>query len=323
MATPTLAKYSLSEFAEDVRWGLTKDGQKEILSKYLYDEVGSALFEVITVLPEYGLFRADERLLRENAESIAASLPAGQVAVAELGSGTGRKTTWLLDSLAEKQPIVYSPIEISAKALDQCSKELGQLHNVDVRPLQQPYLDGLLSVATARRPGEQLLVLFLGSTIGNFEWRAAELFLTEVRQALTPGDTLLLSADLEKPLSQLLPAYDDPLGVTASFDLNVLARMNRELGADFDLSAFRHLARYDAAERRIEMHLQSTRGQRVEIAGASLAFEIKEGETIWTESSHKYRPEEPAEMAERAGFRQIAQWIDSEWPFAQNLWLVE
>ncbi len=149
--------------------GLTKDGQKEILSKYLYDEVGSALFEVITVLPEYGLFRADERLLRENAESIAASLPPGQVVVAELGSGTGKKTAWLLDALAKKQPIVYSPIEISAKALDQCSKELGQLHNVDVRPLQQPYLDGLLSVAAARRPGEQLLVLFLGSTIGNFE----------------------------------------------------------------------------------------------------------------------------------------------------------
>ena len=157
MATPTLAKYSLSEFAEDVRWGLTKDGQKEILSKYLYDEVGSALFEVITVLPEYGLFRADERLLRENAESIAASLPAGQVAVAELGSGTGRKTAWLLGSLAENQPIVYSPIEISAKALDQCSKELGQLHNVDVRPLQQPYLDGLSSVAAARfRPAPEL-----------------------------------------------------------------------------------------------------------------------------------------------------------------------
>ena len=227
MATPTLAKYSLSEFAEDVRWGLTKDGQKEIHSKYLYDEVGSALFEVITVLPEYGLFRADERLLRENAESIAASLPAGQVVVAELGSGTGRKTAWLLEALAKKQPIVYSPIEISAKALDQCSRELGQLHNVDVRPLQQPYLDGLLSVAAARKPGEQLLVLFLGSTIGNFEWRAAELFLTEVRQALIPGDALLLSADLEKPISQLLPAYDDPLGVTASFDLNVLARMNR------------------------------------------------------------------------------------------------
>jgi L-histidine Nalpha-methyltransferase len=318
MATPTLAKYSLSEFAEDVRWGLTKDGQKEIHSKYLYDEVGSALFEVITVLPEYGLFRADERLLRENAESIAASLPAGQVVVAELGSGTGRKTVWLLDALAKKQPIVYSPIEISAKALDQCSKELGQLHNVDVRPLQQPYLDGLLSVAAARKPGEQLLVLFLGSTIGNFE-----LFLAEVRQALVPGDALLLSADLEKPLSQLLPAYDDPLGVTASFDLNVLARMNRELEADFDLSAFRHLARYDAAERRIEMHLVSTRAQRVMIPRAHCSVPFIEGETIWTESSHKYRPEELKQMGRRSGFRPLRQWVDAEWPFAQTLFIAE
>jgi L-histidine Nalpha-methyltransferase len=323
MATPTLAKYSLSEFAEDVRWGLTKDGQKEIHSKYLYDEVGSALFEVITVLPEYGLFRADERLLRQNAESIAASLECEAIVVAELGSGTGRKTAWLLDALAKEQPIVYSPIEISAKALDQCSKELGQLHNVDVRPLQQPYLDGLLSVAAARKPGEQLLVLFLGSTIGNFEWRAAELFLTEVRQALIPGDALLLSADLEKPLSQLLPAYDDPLGVTASFDLNVLARMNRELEADFDLSAFRHLARYDAAERRIEMHLVSTRAQRVMIPRAHCSVPFIEGETIWTESSHKYRPEELKQMGRRSGFRPLRQWVDAEWPFAQTLFIAE
>jgi L-histidine N-alpha-methyltransferase len=323
MATPTLAKYSLSEFAEDVRWGLTKDGQKEILSKYLYDEVGSALFEVITVLPEYGLFRADERLLRENAESIAASLECEAIVVAELGSGTGRKTAWLLDALAKKQPIVYSPIEISAKALDQCSKELGQLHNVDVRPLQQPYLDGLLSVAAARAAGEQLLVLFLGSTIGNFERRPAELFLAEVRQALMPGDALLLSADLEKPLSRLLPAYDDPLGVTASFDLNILARINRELEADFDLSAFRHLARYDAAERRVEMHLLSKRAQRVTIPRAHCSVPFIEGETIWTESSHKYRPEELKEMGRRSGFRPLRQWLDAEWAFAQTLFVAE
>src|SRR6202171_5499395 len=113
MLSETIAQYSIADCAGEVRSGLTQRGQKELPSKYLYDEVGSALFEVITVLPEYGLFRADERLLRENAESIAARLPAGQVVVAELGSGTGRKTAWLLDALAKKQPIVYSPIEIS------------------------------------------------------------------------------------------------------------------------------------------------------------------------------------------------------------------
>ena len=323
MLVETLAQDSVTEFATDVRLGLTKKGQKEIPSKYLYDEVGSALFEVITVLPEYGLFRADERLLRENAETMAAMLPRERVVLAELGSGSGRKTSWMLGALATQRPTVYHPIEISQKALDQCCRELGQLHNVDIRPVRQPYLQGLLSVAAARRPDEQLLVLFLGSTIGNFSWCAGERFLKQVRQALTAGDALLLSADLEKPLLQLLPAYDDPLGVTASFNLNVLARMNRELDADFDLSAFRHLARYDAAERRIEMHLVSVRAQSVAIPRARCSVSFAEGETIWTESSHKYRPGEVIEIGRRAGFRPLRQWLDSEWTFAQTLFVAE
>lgn len=321
MLAQTLAP--VTDFAVDVRFGLMKDGQKEIPSKYLYDDVGSALFEVITVLPEYGLFRADERLLRENAGIIAAMLPAGRIAVAELGSGSGRKTFWMLEALAKRQPTVYHPIEISSKALDQCSRELGQVHNVEIRPVQRPYLEGLLSVAAARKPGERLLVLFLGSTIGNFDTSAAERFLAEVRQVLTPGDALLLSADLEKPPSQLLPAYDDPLGVTASFNFNVLARMNRELEADFDLSAFRHMARYDAAERRIEMHLVSTRAQSVTIPKAHCQVSFMEGETIWTESSHKYRPKEVMEMGGRSGFRPLRQWLDREWAFAQTLFVAE
>ena len=321
MLAQTLAP--VSDFAVDVRFGLTKEGQKEIPSKYLYDEVGSALFEVITVLPEYGLFRADERLLQENAGTIAAMLPPGRIGVAELGSGSGRKTFWMLEALASRQPTVYHPIEISPEALDRCSRELGQLHNVDVRPVQQPYLEGLLSVAAARQPGEQLLVLFLGSTIGNFNGSGAERFLGEVRQALTAGDVLLLSTDLEKPLSHLLPAYDDPLGVTASFNLNVLARMNRELSANFDLSGFRHLARYNAAERRIEMHLVSTRAQSVTIPKAHCNVSFAEGETIWTESSHKYCAREVMEMGQHNGFRPLRQWIDREWAFAQTLFIAE
>lgn len=319
MLAQTLAP--VTDFAMDVRLGLTKESQKEIPSKYLYDEVGSALFEVITVLPEYGLFRADERLLKENAETIAATLRPGRVAVAELGSGSGRKTFWMLEALANRQHTVYHPIEISRKALDQCSRELSTLQNVQVRPLQQPYLDGLASVAAARRPGEQLLVLFLGSSIGNFESCAAQSFLAEVRQVLAAGDALLLSADLQKPLSQLLPAYDDPLGVTASFNLNVLARVNRELKANFDLSAFRHLARYDEQEERIEMHLVSTCAQTVSIPQAHCCVSFAEGETIWTESSHKYRPSDVMEMGIRAGFRPVRQWQDPYWAFAQTLFL--
>ena len=177
----------------------------------------------------------------------------------------------------------------------------------EVFPICGSYLDGLARVTARRHEGETLLVLFLGSTIGNFSRCAAERFLKEVRQALTAGDALLLSADLEKPLLQLPPAYDDPLSVTASFNLNVLARMNRELDADFDLSAFRHLARYDAAERRIEMHLVSVRAQSVAIPRARCSVSFAEGETIWTESSHKYRRAEIMEIGRHAGFRR-ARW---------------
>jgi dimethylhistidine N-methyltransferase len=323
MLAQTLAQDSVTEFALDVRSGLTKEGQKEIPSKYLYDEVGSALFEVITVLPEYGLFRADERLLQQNADTIATALLPGRVVVAELGSGSGRKTLWMLEALAKRQRTVYHPIEISRMALEECSRQLGQVHRVDIRPVPQPYLEGLRSVTAERRPGEKLLVLFLGSSIGNFNGRAAEGFLAEVRQALTAGDALLLSTDLEKPSSQLLPAYDDPLGVTASFNLNVLARMNRELEADFDLSSFRHLARFDEAERRIEMHLLSTRAQTVVIPRAQCSISFAEGETIWTESSHKYCPRGIVMMGQRSGFRPLKQWLDREWAFAQTLFVAE
>jgi uncharacterized SAM-dependent methyltransferase len=162
-------------------------------------------------------------------------------------------------------------------------------------------------------------VLFLGSTIGNFDREAGEVFLREVRAVLQPGDALLLGTDLEKSVEDQLLAYDDPAGVTAAFNLNLLGRINRELGANFDLSCFCHEARWNAVERRIEMHLRSLRRQRVEIAAAGLGVVIDAGETIWTESSHKYRLEEVVTMAERTGFRCDGQWVDEEWPFAQNL----
>jgi len=311
-----------SEFAEDVRAGLTKSEQRELPSKYLYDEVGSELFEAICLLPEYGLTRADTRLLQQHSEEIVGLMPR-PTHVAELGSGSGKKTRLILEALVRRRPAYYYPIEISSAALAACEKELGQLDFVSLVGYEKPYLEGLRAVAARREPGEHVCVLFLGSTIGNFDRPAADDFLQQVRGVLEAGDSLVLGTDLEKDVVTQILAYDDPIGVTAAFDLNILARVNRELGADFRLRGFRHLALWNDEERRIEMHLQSMRRQRVEIPGASLALEMKEGETIWTESSHKYRREEPAEMAERAGFRQIAQWIDGEWPFAQNLWLVE
>jgi L-histidine Nalpha-methyltransferase len=309
-----------ADFAEDVRAGLTKLGQKELPSKYLYDEIGSALFEVITFLPEYGLSRAGGRLLKRHAEEIVDRLPS-PVAVAELGSGSGAKTRWILEALSRRQPVTYYPIDISRTALSRCWQELGRIDSVSIVGFERAYLDGLLDVSSRRKPGERFLVLFLGSTIGNLDREAGARFMSEVRRILHAGDALLLATDLEKSVSELLLAYDDPAGVTAAFNRNLLARINRELDGDFDLASFQHEARYNQKERRIEMHLRSTRRQTAHIGAAVLDVTFESGETIWTESSHKYRCEEAAEMGCSAGFRCEAQWVDAEWPYAQSLFL--
>jgi len=310
------------EFAADVRAGLTKPGQKELPSKYLYDDVGSALFEVISHLPEYGLTRADERLLRRHSHDIVERV-ATPVAVAELGSGSGKKTRQILEALCRRQRTRYYPIEISRAALVMCERELSDIDSISILGFEREYLDGLLEVAAQRRSGQHLLVLFLGSTIGNFDRPAGIQFLAEVRRILQPGDSLLLGTDLVKSSSQLLAAYDDELGVTAAFNLNLLVRINRELDADFDLAQFEHLARINHQNRSVEMHLRSKRRQTVNVAAAELSVEFLEGETIWTESSHKYSLEEVADMASATGFRCDAQWVDEQWPFAENLLVAE
>jgi L-histidine Nalpha-methyltransferase len=310
------------EFAADVRDGLTRSGQKELPSKYLYDDVGSALFEVISRLPEYGLTRADERLLRRHAREIVERV-AAPVAVAELGSGSGRKTRWLLEAFCRRQHTSYYPVEISHSALVMCERELSDIDAIHIVGFEREYLDGLLEVAAYRRPGQHLFVLFLGSTIGNFDRPAGVKFLSEVRRILRPGDSLLLGTDLEKSESQLLSAYDDELGVTAAFNLNLLARVNRELHADFDLARFRHVARINREARGIEMHLQSVGRQTVNIPKAEMVIEFEDQETIWTESSHKYSADEIFDLARDAGFYCEVQWIDEEWPFAENLLIAE
>jgi len=322
MLVQTITPSTTYEFAEDVRAGLTKPGQKELLSKYLYDDVGSALFEVISHLPEYGLTRADERLLWRHSHDIVDRL-AAPVCVAELGSGSGRKTRHILEALCRRQRTTYYPIEISPSALAMCERELRDIECISIVGFEREYLDGLLEVAAHRPAGQHLLVLFLGSTIGNFDRPAGINFLAEVRRILQPGDSLLLGTDLEKSSAQLLHAYDDELGVTAAFNLNLLARINRELDADFDLTHFEHVARINREARSVEMHLRSTRRHTVNIPAAELSVEFLEGETIWTESSHKYSPEEVLPMARTGGFRCEAQWIDEQWPFAENLLIAE
>jgi len=318
MQTQTITAQSVAELARDVRAGLTRKGQKELPSKYLYDSVGSALFEVISVLPEYGLTRADERLLRRHSEDIVARLTP-PTTVAELGSGSGKKTRWMLEALSRHQHISYCPIEISRAALTMCERELADIDAVSIVGFEREYLDGLLEVAARRRKGEQLLVLFLGSTIGNFEHPADLKFLRQMRETLQAGDALLLGTDLEKPAPQLLDAYDDSLGVTAAFNLNLLARINRELEADFSLEQFEHVARFNQDTGSVEMHIRSRRQQNVSIPAAEFSITFDAGETIWTESSHKYSLKEISRISENAGFRCDSQWIDEEWPFAENL----
>jgi L-histidine Nalpha-methyltransferase len=298
------------EFAVAVNHSLGKTIQRELPSMYLYDEVGTALFEAITLLPEYGLTRAEERLLSRHAGAMLEHLPP-PVSVVELGSGSGRKTRWILEALAEREPVAYFPIDISAAALIKCHQELGHLGAVSIVGLETSYLEGLQDAASRRLPDQALLVLFLGSSIGNFDPRAADTFLRDIRRQLQPGDALLLGA------------YDDPTGVTAAFNLNILARINRELGGDFHLPSFEHESRYQGLDRRIEMHLRSTKIQTVSIPAADFTCTMNEGETIWTEACHKFRVEDIPGLARRTGFLCEAQWIDQEWAFAENLLLAD
>jgi uncharacterized SAM-dependent methyltransferase len=218
-------------------------------------------------------------------------------------------------------PLVYVPIDISASALNNCRKEMTGLGGLSLVGLERPYLEGLREVAMHRPPDHALLVLFLGSTLGNFERSAAEVFLAEIRRTLQPGDALLLGTDLEKSETDLLLAYDDPLGVTAAFNRNILVRINRELQGNFILADFQHHVRYDRRHRRIEMHLRAERRRRVRIKAAGLTSEFHEDETIWTEACHKFDPDELRAMAWRNRFHCAAQWVDREWPFAESLWV--
>lgn len=309
-----------SDLALLVREGLTRPGQKELPSKFLYDQLGSALFDVICLLPEYGLTRAEERILSHHATDIVKHLP-NSIAVAELGSGAGKKTRLLLEALCRRQTVSYYPIEISSSALANCARELNDMRCLTVVGLEREYVDGLLEVAARRGEDQHLLVLFLGSTIGNFDLGANITFLKQVRQVLWEGDFLLLGADLEKNVDTMLAGYDDSLGVTAAFNLNLLTRINRELDANFELKQFAHEAIFNERTHSIEMHLRSKINQVVRLPGADLIVDFASGESIHTETCHKFSLDELRPLAQGSGFRPANTWLDSEWPFAENLWV--
>jgi L-histidine N-alpha-methyltransferase len=314
------ASVQLSQFASDVAEGLSGPGPKRLSPRYFYDDLGSALFEAITLLPEYGLTRADERLLRLYAEEIASQT--GRLStVAELGSGTGKKTKHILRAVTQQNSeLVYRPIDVSAAALTACELELQVV--CETQPVCGDWVEGVAEIARTRSGDLPLLLLFLGSSVGNLERPAlVDLFKT-LKQHLRPGDFLLLGADLVKDPETMLAAYDDAIGVTAAFNLNVLGRINRELDAQFDLRSFAHEVRWNEEERRIEMHLLSCRDQDVYVGALETHLTFRAGETIWTESSHKFRSSELEQYARLSGFTTVGTWVDREWPFAEVLWQV-
>jgi len=309
---------STARFADDVRYYLSQQ-PRQLPSRYLYDALGSALFDAICQLPWYSLTRAETQLLARHATEIFTALNP-LTRIVELGAGSGEKLAMLLAAARRPaSPIHLHLIDVSKLALETASRALSAFDGVRVVTHQAPYEIGLEELSRELPSNGRSLVLFLGSNIGNFDPPGADAMLRQIRARLGRGDGFLIGADLLKPERDLLLAYDDPLGVTAAFNRNLLVRINRELGADFDLASFAHRAVWNSERSRIEMHLVSTRPQRVRVPAAHIEFAMKEGDTIWTESSYKYRPEDVIAMLEKTGFRRRAQWIEPTAQFALTL----
>ncbi len=307
------------EFAADVRTFLSRT-PRELPSRYFYDALGSALFDAICRLPWYHVTRAETRLLRAHARSVLGASPPPSRLV-ELGSGNGEKLATLVAAGAPaSRSLDVHLVDVSASALATAARALRVFDGVrSVTTHEASYEAGLEQLSDDARGSGPTLVVFLGSNIGNFDPEAATAFVRGVRDVLRPGDGLLLGADLRKPEAVLRLAYDDPLGVTAAFNRNLLVRINRELGAAIDLDGFRHEAVWNAAASRVEMHLVSTRAQRLRIDAARIDVRLDEGERIWTESSYKYDTATLARFLAACGFAAEHQWIDEEGQFALTL----
>jgi dimethylhistidine N-methyltransferase len=287
---------------------------RQIPSKYLYDELGSALFEAICRLPWYRITRAESAMLVRHARDIVRPMQR-PVTLAELGCGSGDKIALLVGAAGEQFPAVHL-IDISEAALDMARYRLQAIGMRAVITHHLPYEQGLLRAVQQRPRDGALLVLFLGSNIGNFAPAVARDFLVRIRRSLRAGDELLLGTDLVKSEQELMLAYDDPLHVTAAFNRNLLRRINDELGGNFDLESFAHRVAWNAAEQRVEAYLVSSRRQHVVIPAAQVEFELADGESIWTESSHKYQREQVVAEGLAAGFSGGEQWIDEDAKFA-------
>jgi len=319
-------------FARDVASGL-RSSPKQLFPKYFYDELGSELFDAICLLPEYYLTRAENEILAESADEIitsAAGDPTGSgstttpLALLELGSGSATKTRRIIEALLKRQgTLLYLPVDISASALDASAHALLQSYPaLHIEAYASDYDTALARLAGERRErAERLLVLFLGSNIGNFDHAVAEQFLRALRGVLRAGDALLVGADLKKDRAVLEAAYDDALGVTAAFNLNQLVRLNREFGADFQPRAFRHVAEYNEAAGRVEIYIESRFAQVVALPALDMEITFAEGERIHTENSYKYDAAELDALAERTGFHCLRRWTDAAGRFSSNLFI--
>lgn len=305
--------------AEDVRRGLSSQ-PKRFLPKYFYDELGSQLFEAICLLPEYYLTRAENQILERYADEIVASVD-GETTLVEMGSGSASKTRLIIEALLRKQhELLFVPVDISATALDSSSRILLQSYpRLSIEAYAADYFAGLAELGKTERA--RTLALFLGSNISNFDPGEAVRFLRALREVLHDGDALLLGADLKKDKPVLEAAYNDALGVTSAFNLNVLARINRELGGNFDLRAFQHRAFYNEQVGRVEIYIESMREQKVSIGELGMEVSFAEGEQIHTENSYKYDLSDIAKLATDTGFTRARSWLDDGQQFSSNLLL--
>ncbi|MGB0063257.1 MAG: L-histidine N(alpha)-methyltransferase [Terracidiphilus sp.] len=309
--------------ATAVRLGLSAR-PKRLPAWLFYDAAGSRLFDAITELPEYYLTRTERSILAGHAaEIVALAARESRLRVVELGAGSADKTRLLLKAATELQgTVLYEPVDVSATALEAARERIErEIAGVTVAPRVADFTQGdgsrLQSGPVDSR--ERRMVLFIGSSIGNFEPRAAKQLLRRVRAGLRAGDCFLLGVDLVKDEATLLAAYDDAAGVTADFNRNLLVRLNRDLDADFDLEAFEHRTLWNAAESRIEMHLASRAAQKVRIAAMDLIVHLAAGESIHTENSYKYRPSQAEDLLAEVGFRPEATWTDDHRWFAVHL----
>ncbi|MEE2636913.1 MAG: L-histidine N(alpha)-methyltransferase [Acidobacteriota bacterium] len=306
---------ALDQLAEDVRRDLGQS-PKRLQPHYLYDALGSQLFEAICELPEYRVTRAERRLLDTHTEAISAGM-SSPLTVVELGAGSGEKLVQVLDPLVRAGVDVrVELVDVSATALELASRTLGRWSTIPVVRHQATYAVGLAQVTERRSGSGNMLVAFLGSNLGNMDPPACRAFVATVRAGLRAGDRFVVGTDLVKPEGDLVPAYDDPLGVTAAFNKNLLLRLNRELGANFELDQFAHRVVWNASGSRVEMHLESLRAQTVTIPRAGCQVDFAEGESIWTESSYKYEAAGVIALGVGGGFGVYGQWVDAEARFA-------